>query len=160
MTSEVTTLFTFGITSANENPIRAKAEFVYAGYSGNLWVYFGTGRYESQADKQDNHQQYLFGLKDSVTPVSTYTPDDLVTLQAKFSTIQTADGPRTVRINEGSNDLAQPWKLQLYPADQEWGGPASSGSERVISQPLVVGGIVFFTTFITDENVCAGSGET
>ncbi len=160
MTPEVTTLFTFGNTSPNENPIRAKADFGYAGYSGDIWVYFGTGRYESQADKQDNHQQYFFGLKESITPVATYTPDDLVTLQAKFATIQTADGPRTVRTIEGSNDLAQPWKLQLYPGEQEWGGPLSSGSERVTSQPLVFGGIVFFTTFIPDENVCAGSGET
>ncbi len=160
MTPEVSTLFEFGNTSPNENPIRAKADFAYAGYSGDIWVYFGSGRYESQADKQDNHQQYFLGLKDSVTPVTTYTPSDLVTLQAKFATIQTADGPRTIRIIEGSNDLAQPWKLQLYPGNQEWGGPLSSGSERVISSPLVFGGIVFFTTFIPDENVCAGSGET
>ena len=78
----------------------------------------------------------------------------------RFRNVQTANGTRTVRIIEGSNDLAQPWKLQLYPGNQEWGGPLSSGSERVISQPLVVGSIVFFTTFIPDENVCAGSGET
>ena len=30
----------------------------------------------------------------------------------------------------------------------------------MVSQPLVVGGLVFFTTFIPDENICAGSGET
>jgi Tfp pilus tip-associated adhesin PilY1 len=30
----------------------------------------------------------------------------------------------------------------------------------VITEPLVVAGIVFFTTFIPDENVCAGAGET
>ena len=39
-------------------------------------------------------------------------------------------------------------------------GPLSSGTERVISRPLAVAGMVLFTTFIPDENICAGSGET
>jgi Tfp pilus tip-associated adhesin PilY1 len=38
--------------------------------------------------------------------------------------------------------------------------PASSASERSISRPLVVGGIVFFTTFIPDDDLCMGNGET
>jgi Tfp pilus tip-associated adhesin PilY1 len=33
-------------------------------------------------------------------------------------------------------------------------------SERVIVKPLVVAGIVFFTTFVPDSNVCEGSGDT
>ena len=36
----------------------------------------------------------------------------------------------------------------------------ASGTERVVSQPLVVGNIVISTTFVPDENVCSGSGET
>lgn len=35
----------------------------------------------------------------------------------------------------------------------------SGGSERVIAQPLVVSGVVFFTTFIPDGDVCAGNGD-
>ena len=38
--------------------------------------------------------------------------------------------------------------------------PSSSASERSISQPLIVGGVVFFTTFIPDGDVCAGNGDT
>ena len=34
------------------------------------------------------------------------------------------------------------------------------GSERAITKPLVVGGLVFFTTFVPDNNVCEGSGDT
>jgi Tfp pilus tip-associated adhesin PilY1 len=38
--------------------------------------------------------------------------------------------------------------------------PAAVGSERVIVKPLVVGGIIFFTSFVPDANVCEGSGDT
>ena len=31
---------------------------------GNVWVYFGTGRYVYQSDKADANPQALFGLKD------------------------------------------------------------------------------------------------
>jgi len=38
--------------------------------------------------------------------------------------------------------------------------PVNAGSERVISQPLIIGGIVFFATFIPDGDVCEGNGDT
>jgi hypothetical protein len=159
MTPVVAKLFNYGNTSPNENPIRAKADYGFGENHGEIWVYFGSGRYESQADKQDNHQQYFFGLKDSITPVATYTPEDLVTLQAKFAIAQIQSDYETVRVVEGTNVLAQPWKMQLYEGTFP-GGPAASGTERVVSQPLVVGGLVLFTSFIPDENICAGSGTT
>lgn len=33
-------------------------------FSNNTWVYFGTGRYISEADKSTTDTQYLFGIKD------------------------------------------------------------------------------------------------
>ena len=65
------------------------------------------------------------------------------------------------RYVEGTNtDPPQSWKMQLDLGQQAWDGPVAAGSERVITQPLVLGGIVFFTTFIPDEDICAGAGET
>jgi hypothetical protein len=160
MTPQVTALFSFENTSPNINPIRAKADYAYAENDGEIWIYFGAGRYETLADKATTAQQYFIGLKDSTTPVATYYPDDLETLQAKFQTVQINSKDVTVRYVDGSNDLAQPWKMQLDLGQQLWGGPYAAGSERVITQPLVVAGTVFFTTFIPDENICAGAGET
>jgi type IV pilus assembly protein PilY1 len=159
MTPEVTTLFSFGNSSPNENPIRAKANYGFGSTNGDVWIYFGSGRYESQADKQDDHQQYFFGLKDSIIPEAPYTLSDLVSLQAKFATTTIDGASVSVRVIEGSNSLVLPWKLQLYEKTFS-GGPAASGTERVVSQPLVVGGLVIFTSFIPDEDICAGSGET
>lgn len=33
-------------------------------FSKNIWVFFGTGRYLSEADKKTNDVQYLYGIKD------------------------------------------------------------------------------------------------
>ena len=159
MTPEVTTLFTYGNTSPNENPIRAKADYGFGENYGEIWIYFGSGRYETQADKQDNNQQYFFGLKDGLTPEPTYTLSDPVSLQALFASKIIDGNSVTVRVIDGTNPLAQSWKLQLY-ENTFAGGPMASGTERVLSQPLVVAGMVIFTTFIPDENICAGSGET
>ena len=162
MTPTVSTLFSYGNASPNVNPIRAKADFAYTYASGEIWVYFGSGIYETQADKTDNNQQYFFGLKDGTTPAATYHLNDPVSLQAKFST-ETIDGKDvTFRYIDGTNALNEPWKMQLFANQAGWGWneAAPSGSERVITQPLAVAGIVFFTTFIPDEDVCAGSGDT
>jgi Tfp pilus tip-associated adhesin PilY1 len=155
----VSTLFTYNNASPNVNPIRAKAEFAYADRNGNIWVYFGSGIYETQTDKSNSDQQYFFGLKDGPTPAATYEPADLVTLQAKFDVDNIGGTDVTFRYIDGSNPLAVPWKIQLYEGTFA-NGPAAVGTERIITQPLVVGGVVFFTTFIPDKNICAGSGET
>ena len=38
--------------------------------------------------------------------------------------------------------------------------PRIGGSERVFTKPMAVGGIVFFTTFLPDADICTGSGDT
>jgi PilC-like protein with beta-propeller domain len=150
-------------TSNDENPIRAQAAFAYQAVADNVWVYFGTGRYESQADKTTMTQQYFFGLKDSLTSTDEYTykvgtglqlnGSDLVTLDADYVT-DDASGTE-VRIITGSNPSGDSWAVKLDNTSLGMGG-----SERVIVKPLVAGGIVFFTTFIPDQNICAGNGDT
>ncbi len=162
MTPQISALFSFDNTSPYTNPIRGKASFAYAENDNEIWVYFGTGKYEGQEDKSSANQQYFFGLKDGTTPVDTYRPGGIaVTLQAKFQTVNINGNMVTVRYIEGVNtDPPQSWKMQLDLGQGAWGGPLAAGSERSFTQPLVIGGIVFFTTFIPDANVCAGAGET
>lgn len=150
-------------TSNNETPIRAQAAFAYQEQSGNIWVYFGTGRYETQADKTSMNQQYFFGLKDSTTSTDEYTyavgtglqlnGSDMVTLDAEYLIDETTG--REVRFVEGSNPSKMPWTIRLDNTSIGIGG-----SERVVEKPLIAGGIVFFTTFIPDQDICAGSGDT
>ena len=173
MTPTVSQLFTFNNTSPYENSIRGTAAFAYANEADHIWVYFGTGRFEHQDDKSNGTSQYLIGVKDwkksaydPVIPLPTYQLNDLVMLQAKYVTATvTIEGlpvDKTFRIIEGDNPDNSPWAVELFAQQGDWGwnGPVPIGSERILTKPLVIGGVVYFTTFVPDENVCAGNGET
>ncbi len=145
-------LFTFNHTNPNVNPIRAKADMAYTKSSGEIWVYFGTGIYEQQIDKTSSVTQYFFGLQDTASGAPTYELSDLALLKAEFKTADVQGTDVVVRTVSGSNPAHTSWAMEL--------GPGPSGSERVTAKPLVIGGIVFFTTFIPDADVCDGSGDT
>jgi hypothetical protein len=154
-------LFTFNNVAPNINPIRAKADMAYTKVNGEIWVYFGTGIYEQQVDKTNNITQYFFGLQDTVSGVATYEKSDLAALKAEFTTTQIGGKDVVVRTVSGSNPPIPPYAATDPPIS--WAmelGPGASGSERVIVKPLVIGGIVFFTTFVPDADVCEGAGDT
>ncbi len=168
-TPSVSTLFTFDHTSNDINPIRAKAGYAYAYEPDYIWLYFGTGRYEDQLDKINSDSQYFLGVKDwkeAVKPFETYRLADLAKHQAKFVTADIEiDGTieqKTYRVVEGSNTTKEPWAIELFALQNDWGfsGPMPEGSERVLVKPLILGGVVFFVTFIPDEDICAGNGES
>jgi hypothetical protein len=163
-TPAVSRLFKFNPYPANPdaNPIRARATNAYGGNADEMWVYFGTGRYETQADAGTSSQQYFFGLKDGATPRATpYTLSDLRPLDARFVSATVGGAAVKVRTVSGANPNGEPWALKLFAGQSDWGGPASAtGSERIITKPLVVGGIVFFTSFIPDAITCGSSGDT
>lgn len=181
----VNTLFNFSPQTAlpSTNPISAKAAMAYGEGSETVWIYYGTGNYQSQADKTSSSLQYFFGLKDTSTPnCYLYThPDsanqdpadplvcgDLSKLEARYITgnVTMADGSiekMKVRYIEGICTPDKSWVLKLYNGQGDYGGPSGAdlvGSERVIKQPLVAGGIVFFTTYIPDPDICKGNGKT
>lgn len=170
-------------------PIRAKPEFAYAKEYDSFWVYFGTGRYELQIDKVSTDKQYFFGLKETPDADGNYTTTytkpaglgsavidpaatnrlpasgtpQLVVLDAKTQTASYTDPAtgttttRTFKTVEGLNETNEPWVMRLdYPRT----GNGLAASERSLNQPLVVGGVVFFTTFIPSNDPCSGSGHS
>jgi Tfp pilus tip-associated adhesin PilY1 len=169
----ISKLFDLG-RSDHKNSIRVKADFAYSETDADIWVYFGTGRYETSNDKVTMDQQYFVGLQDNdalrhaaeSSGDATYNwnaaldvlgspSESIKEIEAKKIVIsEFDDNAGSYRIIKNCTDTSGSWILKL---DNTATGMV--GSERVISQPLVVGGIVFFTTFIPDENVCAGNGE-
>jgi PilY1 beta-propeller domain len=183
---EISKLFDFNpvCTYAGASPISAKAAY---GYGMNtqtqnfpVWIYFGTGEYNTQADKMNTHPQYFLGLKDNRDLSRCYlypftrefpnpeNPDvcgDLVALEARYTsaTVTMGEGvtvEKQVRYIDGACSEDRSWLIQLYHGQAQYNGPGLLGSERVVAQPLVVGGIVFFTTYIPDSDVCRGQGKT
>ena len=163
-TPSVSRLFQFNPypSGPDERPVRSRPSIAYNDSNDGLWVYYGTGRYETAADKVSSAQQYFLGLRDGVVPRTTpYALADLASLEARFVTATIGGTTRLVRTISGSNSANTPWALKLYAGQSGWGGPTlTGGSERVFTKPLVVGGIAFFTTFIPDADMCTGSGDT
>ncbi len=157
----ISTFFDFStpLATPNINPIRAQANYAYGEGTNNIWVFYGTGRYETQLDKSNSNQQFFFGLKDNLdTPIShSGLPKEL---EAKYKIYTAEDGTQTqIRYIDGAC-TEESWVIKLYNGQGNYDGPSGTlGSERVIEKSLVVGGIVFFTTFIPDQDVCAGNGQ-
>ncbi|WDP90960.1 MAG: VWA domain-containing protein [Desulfobacter sp.] len=173
----VSQLFFDAKKTDRSTPALSKPAAAYAGGS-DYWIYFGTGQYETQLDKSTGFQQYFFGLFDpGASKASPYTRPELVSYTAnivegyalnqegdkidinKDGVIDTKDQRRYRTLtcdNPGINSVCNPDK-------KSWVIKLASGvtaSERVLSQPSVSSGTVKFTTFIPDDDVCEGSGDT
>ncbi|WP_041277760.1 pilus assembly protein [Desulfotalea psychrophila] len=147
----VSRLFESGHTD-RLSPIITKPAFAFDSDTGSsLWVYAGTGKYEDQADKVSSDQQYMLGLLDE--GASLRKMSEITTCDAGFVTAADSSAEyRTVGNCVTGAGGAGSWALKLMNSE-------SSASERSLSQPLVVGGVVFFTTFVPDADVCGGSGD-
>jgi hypothetical protein len=161
-TPHQTRLFQFNPlpATADLTPIRGRPTYAFSADKTVVWLYYGTGRYEVEADKSTTAQQYFFGLKDLasgsfVNTAATYAQDatSLATLQTAIQAVPIGAGTKTIRTLSGTNADGKSWALKLFK-------PATGGSERSFTKPLVVGGIVFFTTFIPEAGGCGGSGDT
>ncbi len=176
-------------SSSGVNPVTAKANYAYSEKTETdvnpIWIYYGTGRFKDQADKTTTDMQYFFGLKDDyddedtasprcyLYPYTDANPDstnpavcgDLIELEAKFSTVTVTIDEETieqdVRYIDGTCTENHSWVIKLFNGQADFNGPSDViGSERVLKQSLVAGGIVFFTTFIPDPDICSGNGTT
>jgi type IV pilus assembly protein PilY1 len=147
-------------SSPDANPVRGRPTYAYSADKTVVWIYYGTGRFESEADKTSVSQQYFFGIKDlasgtfsNVAPTYTQNSSTIATLTTAIETVTVGAATKKVRTVSGTNADGKSWALKLYV-------PASGGSERSFTKALVVGGIVFFTTYIPESGACGGSGDT
>lgn len=176
----VSELFYKSNNSDHITPITAKAGYAHASVSGgDIWLYFGTGKYLDQIDKFTTDQQYFYGLFDeNASSTTPFEATDLVEVQTEIidAYALNADGSRVDLDKSGSVDSNDMRKFRVLscpspdaegrcnPDNKSWrlvlAQPPGVGSERVITKPLVVGGVVFFATFIPDGDICEGNGDT
>lgn len=172
-TPAVTTLLDLNDTN---NQIRAKAGFAYEDSPGKIRIYFGTGKYEVAADKFSTARQYFFGLKENAAyDIQYIKPSGLSSLTITANTTNTvsssgdpvivgldsytvsdeANNPYyDFRLIRGLNANKESFALRFHKAS------GSSASERYLTEPVVVGGVVLFTTFTPISDPCSGGGQT
>ena len=137
----------------------------------NIWVFFGTGRYFSLNDKTDTTTQYFFGVKDSCATSTSCTQttqrNNLVDVSSAVVCSVCATGTNQVTGVTGSTTVDQlgttleatnidGWFTSLLTSPPT---PATAQGERVLSTPTVLGGTIFFSTFIPSTDICVAAGS-
>ena len=141
--------------------------------SGNTWVFVGTGRFFSSADKADQHPNYLVGVKDSVLRGSSgcvqsdavnCTNQNLLDVSSAQICVSCASGNQVQGVGSFTTFSAlqqgitamDGWVIQLAPNT----GSTTLGAERSLVNPTLIGGAVFFPTFTPNNDICVSTGNS
>jgi type IV pilus assembly protein PilY1 len=172
-------------SSCRPGPILAAPE-VTSDEVNNYWVYFGSGRYFTNNDKLNADQQYYMGVKDcslssncleSAEPRNLYDVTSIVlcigttggcTATGNVSTNGGTTYPTS--FDQGGGSLVNTvqnmdgWFMlfQLPEPDPDPNPYIANDAitrERALSRPVIIGGTVFFTTYVPTAQMCLSSGN-
>ncbi|MBI5327112.1 MAG: hypothetical protein HZB80_02300 [Deltaproteobacteria bacterium] len=148
----------------------------------NFWVFFGTGRFISTDDKVNSDPQTFYGIKDAcwqnntgATPCPAAANPYLLSSLFNSSAIAVCTSGADVNAGKiydsstgacGSGTVAYSSYSSLLTAVRAASGwylnlnnPATP-SERVISRGVVIGGILLFTSFTPNNDICTMLGDS
>jgi type IV pilus assembly protein PilY1 len=138
--------------------------------TNKVWLFFGTGRYYSTLDKTSTDLQHFFGVKDPVptglclqASVSACERNDLVDVSSASVCVVCTGGTTQVTGVTGVTTLtgSTTATLQGLVASKDgWWTSLPTARERAVVSPTLVGGIVFFPTFIPSDDLCSASGSS
>lgn len=134
--------------------------------SHKLWVFAGTGRYFSTADKTDTSPQYLVGIKDSVIGLSCSQTSstscwdnnlaDLTGIAVCVAGVGTCTTANQVSGITGVSTYAS--LIALVQSKDGFVRILPTG-ERASAGPSVFGGIAFFPVFLPNSDICVAGGN-
>jgi len=151
--------------------------------SGNMWVFFGSGRYFSDADKADTSQQSFYGIKEICWDVTNNTWDSTCLASASQNTdanyinpsvansssvlidttnavVKTSGAVAGVTGGGGGVPANFDALLTLSQKAKGWFFNFITSGERSLSKPTIIGGLVLFTSFIPSTDVCGFGGDS
>lgn len=134
--------------------------------AGEVWVFFGTGRFLSTADKADTSTQYLLGLKDSVlrsggcsqTSTTSCWDDNLLDVSNVQICVTCAAG--SDQVNGVAGTTTYPALISLVKSMDGWVTNLPASGERSIVPPTIIAGAVLFPTFIPTTDICVAAGDS
>lgn len=151
--------WTYSLVMDNIGPVTASVAKLQDRSKGNLWLFFGTGRYFyktateiDDAGSQTNPatRRRIFGVKE---PCYSGVVNDII---APCTTTLSLANLKDQTTNP-SSDIGnfQGWYVNLDPPSEGY------AQERVITDPLATpAGVVFFTTFKPSGDACTMGGNT
>ncbi|HSN03584.1 MAG TPA: PilC/PilY family type IV pilus protein, partial [Nitrospira sp.] len=134
--------------------------------TGETWVFFGTGRFLSVADKSNADTQYLVGLKDSVMRPGGCTQSTTVNcLESNLLDVSSVQiciscAPGSDQVIGVAGTTTYTSLIDLVKAMDGWVTTLPTSKERSIVPPSVLAGVVLFPTFIPTNDICVAAGES
>ena len=155
--------------TSSVGPVTA-ASTVTVDDSNNTWVFFGTGRFYTLDDKTNTDTQYFFGVKDPVmnggcteSTTTNCAQPDLVNVSSAsvcsvcasgVTQVTGVSGVTTFSSGSGTTSL-----VGLVASKNGWYTTLPTSGERVITTPSLLGGVVFFPTFVPVNDICQAAGN-
>ncbi len=144
----------------NGQPIMASATAT-VDKAGDRWLFFGTGRFYSQADKLNTDQQSYYGIKEPFTVVDgvkTFNYNQVLFNNLLDTTsIQVYDTGATVTGFSDFQDLVSTiedsykgWRMEF----------TAEVGERNLGEAVLAGEVLTFTTYIPTDDPCGIDGES
>jgi type IV pilus assembly protein PilY1 len=135
-------------------PVTSSVQRLQHKNKGQLWLYFGAGRYYSTLDTGagDLTKRWkIFGFKDPCFSASGY--DTACITEISLGNLDNVTAIADVKDNP--DDVVTGWYINLDTAGTGY------GAERVITDPLATTlGVVFYTTYKPYTDICAYGGKT
>ncbi len=142
--------------------------------AGNVWVYSGSGKYESDIDQTDTSQQIFVGFKDQSSGISyplshtsldnraTTNTTGLVTGTTQVCLYSTPSGTTVGSFGYQTVVTSVNASANVAPSTVGWYLPLNTlpSAERIVSNPLAIGGLVDFLTYTPNSDICSSGGDS
>jgi type IV pilus assembly protein PilY1 len=135
----------------------------------NIWLFFGTGRFFTNNDKTNTDIQHYFGVKDSFmtmgSPGQGTQRNNLFNV-SKVSVCTSCPTSSSIDLGSGSFTSSQATLMNNLQSMDGWftvlsnaiNPPPPPFGERNLSSGTLLGGTIFFTTFVPVNNICVIQG--
>lgn len=140
-----------------EQPISA-APSVGVDASGRNWVFFGTGRYFTTNDKIDESQQSYYGIKEPITDGEKNWNELSIGYLTDVSDFYVIYSENTVY--DGSTYADWGNYLSTQSTSEGWYLDFPDTGERNLGQAALLGGLLSFTTFVPESDICSTKGDS
>jgi type IV pilus assembly protein PilY1 len=154
-------------------PITVPVDVGWGSSLQEIFVYFGTGRYFSTADKTDNQQQYIFGIKDPFFDQDSGAYHSYVGLELDISDLFKTDGYTVLDGGKVLGDIAAyDGLVAAVNVNKGWyrSLDTNNPSERVVAGSIFVAAtdkttgnakhIFLVPSFTPNSDVCGYGGES